>query len=812
VAANYEDVCAQLTQAKLMFDTLQIGRFVRCRVEGEGREKRGWYHLHEITGQNGEPLIVGTFGVWHGNDQGTQKIELKRSAFNAEQLAAIRKRLAEDRKREAQARARMQESAARRAQSAWAKLAQDGESPYLVNKAVQGHGLRYTASGTAVLPLCDTAGVIHGLQFLRTAKQAEECGRPTKEFWPAGMAKKGHFHLIGVPGDVIVVAEGYATAATIHEATGYPVAVAIDAGNISPVCAALRKRYKTARLLIAADDDSLAACIKCQHRLTLAEHPETCPACWEGHRRQNAGVLAASTAALEVNGHWIAPAWPDSAARLERYQSSGAKPTDFNDLAALTNAATVREQFAQAIAGKGWSPRAKPAARAPAAGGEGLSPISTLDELLERYALVYGQGGVVFDRQEHRMVSLSDMRDLCTARELHRAWAEHPDKAVVRIDNVGFDPSGEDAATITCNLWAGWPTEPKAGSCERLLDLLRYMCSNDSNPESLYRWVLKWIAYPIQHPGAKMKTTLVIHGPQGTGKNLFFEVVMGIYGRYGRVIDQSAIEDKFNDWASRKLFLIADEVVARSDLYHVKNKLKAFITGDWIRINPKNFAAYEERNHVNLVFLSNEAMPVVLEEDDRRHAVIWTPEKLGKDYYRAVMAEIEHGGGSALHHYLLHYDLGDFGPGTLPPLTAAKAELIELSRDSTSRFVYALLAGEIPPLRARPALTQDVYEAYRIWCGRTGNRAAPQQKLVNALTRHHGIQCLRKRYDQGGKQGIGPHGVMFLASGNVPPSDSEDGYRDRIEPPAGGEERPWLGEHLRQFASDLADYKEVDKR
>ena len=40
------------------------------------------------------------------------------------------------------------------------------------------------------------------------------------------------------------------------------------------------------------------------------------------------------------------------------------------------------------------------------------------------------------------------------------------------------------------------------------------------------RWVLKWLAYPIQHPGAKMRTALVLHGPQGTGKNMFFEAIM----------------------------------------------------------------------------------------------------------------------------------------------------------------------------------------------------------------------------------------------------------------------------------------------
>ena len=147
---------------------------------------------------------------------------------------------------------------------------------------------------------------------------------------------------------------------------------------------------------------------------------------------------------------------------------------------------------------------------------------------------------------------------------------------------------------------------------------------------------------------------------------------MAIYGEYGRIVDQAAVEDKFNDWASRKLFLIADEVVARMELYHTKNKLKSLITGEWIRINPKNIGAYDERNHVNLVFLSNETQPLVLERDDRRYTVIWTPAKLTRDFYQEVLDEIRAGGIAALHDYLLNIPLGDFGTGTEPPMTKAK--------------------------------------------------------------------------------------------------------------------------------------------
>src|SRR5690606_17139585 len=142
----------------------------------------------------------------------------------------------------------------------------------------------------------------------------------------------------------------------------------------------------------------------------------------------------------------------------------------------------------------------------------------------------------------------------------------------------------------------------------------------------------------------------------------------------------------FNDWASRKLFMIADEVVARTDLYHIKNKLKALITGNRIRINPKNYSAYWEQNHMNLVFLSNETMPVVLEEDDRRHCVIWTPATREVDFYAAVLTEIESGGPAALHDHLLNLDLGDFHTGSAAPLTEAKSNLIGLGLDSPTRW------------------------------------------------------------------------------------------------------------------------------
>lgn len=806
-ATNYSDVLDQLRAAGLIVDDLRIGRMTRCRIEDD-REKRGWYLLHEWATQNGDLLLVGSFGVWRGNDNGSRKVELRKSDLTNEQLASLRKRLAEDRKRIERERRAEYERAARRASAAWAKCATQGESDYLVRKGVRALGIRFAPSGAAVIPLMDAAGVVHGLQIVRTAAQAKVKHRPEKEFWPAGLAKKGHFHLIGMPTWVVLIAEGYATAATLHDATGLPVAVAFDANNMAPVAAALRKRYPLAKILLCADDDILQTCkveiapkTKCGTRFILPEHPETCPGCGKPHGCRNTGVEAASATALEVDGAWLRPTFTDEAKRRETFLTRGVKITDFNDLAALETTNAVRVQVEARLTELNWRPRASRAPGSEQGGrGEALAPIDSLDELLDRYALIYGTE-TVFDGREHMLLSLRTLSHACANTKIFNAWREHPERRVVREREVGFDPGGDDPV-VRCNLWGGWPTTPKAGDCEILLELLRFLCSKEHKAQALFEWVLRWCAYIVQHPGAKMKTALVFHGPSGAGKNMFFEAFMAIFGEYGAVIDQNAIDDKFNDWAERKLFLLADEVVARKELYFVKNKLKSLITGDWIRINPKTIAAHNERNHVNIVFLSNEAQPVVLEEDDRRYAVIWTPAKyqplpgggLADDafYKRLRDALRDPATVAALHDHLLNVQLGDFDPGTLPPHTDAKFELVSLSLDSPSSFFYALQTGDIHGVPYCPALSADVYECYRIWCARTGERALSQPRFVNILSRKHKVGNIRRRYTGADRLTKGPHGILLLGHEEMPPGESEP---------------DWFGAQIARFGGAVKDLK-----
>lgn len=184
--------------------------------------------------------------------------------------------------------ARWHEVVAGTAEALWAKTFSAGKSDYLANKQVRAHGLgfvrnsfllvtnddfstefiegreakaaffalpkeqkpsfKHLKEGAVLVPMCDTQNKLWNVQIL----------------WPSGKKsflthgrKQGLFHGIGEPSAAgpLLIAEGYATCATIYEATGHAIAVAFDAGNLMPVAQALRAAYPNAEMAICADND-----------------------------------------------------------------------------------------------------------------------------------------------------------------------------------------------------------------------------------------------------------------------------------------------------------------------------------------------------------------------------------------------------------------------------------------------------------------------------------------------------------------------------------------------------------------------------
>jgi len=175
----------------------------------------------------------------------------------------IAARLARERAERQQAeQARQQAAHAHAASEAvllWGQASETGESPYLTRKGVQPHGLRFTSDSWLLVPMRDATGELWNVQRIAPAKPADG---GTDKLFSKGGRKSGLWHLLGaVASDpagpaVVLVAEGYATAASLHEATGRPVAVAFDAGNLAHVAKALHTLYPAALLVLCGDDDA----------------------------------------------------------------------------------------------------------------------------------------------------------------------------------------------------------------------------------------------------------------------------------------------------------------------------------------------------------------------------------------------------------------------------------------------------------------------------------------------------------------------------------------------------------------------------
>lgn len=226
-------------------DVVADGRLRRIRAEGDGSGQRsGWYVLHA------SPMLAGAYGNWktgHSEQWRAGSDEVLSAAEQAQLREAIQRA---QRQQQAE-RARRQAAARQVARARWQQAGEaDPCHPYLLAKAVGSHGLRQH-DGLLLVPMRDAQGRLWSLQTI--------AADGSKRF-QAGGRKQGLYYAIGRQvADVVCVAEGFATAASIFEATGYPTAVAFDAGNLEAVARELRSKFAQALIVICADDDAATA-------------------------------------------------------------------------------------------------------------------------------------------------------------------------------------------------------------------------------------------------------------------------------------------------------------------------------------------------------------------------------------------------------------------------------------------------------------------------------------------------------------------------------------------------------------------------
>lgn len=249
----------------------------------------GWYVAHSPDAVTfGDWRIEGSRQTWFANaDHASVALP------DVEQIALESRRAAERVAAELET-ARRAAEAAKTAAAIWnAAPAAPADHPYLDRKRIAPHIARILTAqavkaappwlqswihanellGALIVP-AGCLGEIASLQFIRPDGKKRQL--------PGG-TMRGNRCILGHVADAesIIIAEGYATAASLHEVTHHPAVIAFDAINLAPVAAGIRREHPDARIILAADND-------------LRQPGDTC--------QTNTGVVAARQAALRIGG------------------------------------------------------------------------------------------------------------------------------------------------------------------------------------------------------------------------------------------------------------------------------------------------------------------------------------------------------------------------------------------------------------------------------------------------------------------------------------------------------------------------------
>jgi antirestriction protein ArdC/phage/plasmid primase-like uncharacterized protein len=337
----------------LQGDPIMDGKIHRVAVAGKANQKDGAYQAYSDGLPNG----------WFQNHQTG---EVQKWVYSGQQLSAEQKKLmqAEIGQRRDKAQKERERQYAQAAERAWEKFAAtfsnpvDPEHPYLKAKGVGNYGLHQDQDGNLLvfgldLDRSDFPGQaspelirpsLDDLTVTRHIQTVQSISPEGEKKFEYGSRKKGAIHLIGESifkkiaydqayqspslfGDLkeqpeILLAEGYSTGASLFRATGLPVVVAFDAGNLRPVAEALRRKFPKADLTICADNDHPLVLKAIKEKLGEVQ---VTPELEKEYAHHNKGVILAVKAAEAVQARVIVPDFTDGE------KAKGL--TDFNDLA-----------------------------------------------------------------------------------------------------------------------------------------------------------------------------------------------------------------------------------------------------------------------------------------------------------------------------------------------------------------------------------------------------------------------------------------------------------------------------------------------
>ena len=287
------------------------------------------------------------------------------------------------------------------------------------------------------------------------------------------------------------------------------------------------------------------------------------------------------------------------------------------------------------------------------------------------------------------------------------------------------------------NKWIDARPPVKAGDITPWMAHCRHLIPDEKELNHL----LDMFVFKLQFPTAKINHAALVAGRVGVGKDtMMAPLLRAICGphsfNYG-LIDLRKFEWQWG-YAYESEVVVINEL--RPDQYKdqraIENTLKPIIAAppDTITINRKGLHPYQANNKLLVLAYSNFRDAIALPSEDRRWFCVWCeggPMKGAAELWKWYEA----GGFEAVAAWLMARDVSKFNPGARPPLTEAKAVMIESSRSGGEEYLIELMNARLSEFA-------------------TGVIAAPFHKVIDRLQAlapagqrltHHALQhCLQE--------------------------------------------------------------------
>ena len=328
------------------------------------------------------------------------------------------------------------------------------------------------------------------------------------------------------------------------------------------------------------------------------------------------------------------------------------------------------------------------------------------------------------------------------------SWFEQRD--ILTYDKMDFMPPPLKCPKYVYNSFTGIAIDKlkqkkfKKASFDVILNHIKIMVNHDKKG---YEYMLDYLAHMFQKLGELPRVSLLFKSEQGSGKNIFWEELIGNRMLGDEFWFQTAQMDKvvgrFN--MLNRMFLVLLDETQGKDSFSNNDKIKNIITSPKIAWEQKSVQGIVIRNCGRYIMLTNNETPIKIEMSDRRFVVfeMSNEKQNNREYFKNFMKAVNDDNVvMSFHQFLMDRNIEDWDSINDRPITDLYKELKSVNIPIYVRF---LIDWVIKNDKDATITARDFYEKFRIYLFNNGHedKNITSASFGRFIKKYDGVSCKR---------------------------------------------------------------------